>query len=370
MKNNWLPLALWAVFISLCSGTGNSILHKVEHQGPHLYALQSDEPLIVWRGDTRSPDNVRNIHRGFSPPNEIEHLTKQQAEDACSLYQHPYGGTRSFTKYVSSSTDPKVARLFASDFDDPANRGYIYEIQADEKFIDVKASLGKYGRYPEQVEQAASKPIGWDQVEGWYDLAEFLPHEMAILEDAASGPLKDMSQFVHRFHENPDWDLHKYYGRKGAGARPELAGFRKDSPAWDEEPWSQYKAKPVSKAWKDYTERVCASPVVTTSQGVGICPDDVLPQVEQEFTLADPLGARDLTGQLQSADPAQYKLDVSFTKASEAGEMIEADEAAQAAEAAEMAEAVADAAAIDAIELAELLEGETLVDIILAFLLL
>ena len=86
--------------------------------------------------------------------------------------------------------------------------------------------------------------------------------------------------------------------------------------------------------------------------------------------MAAALGARDLTGALQSGEPAQYKLDAKFVEASETGKAIEATEEVQAAEVAEMETALADTEAIDAIELGELLEGDLLIDIIIGFLFL
>ncbi|XDG05442.1 hypothetical protein ABKA04_005057 [Annulohypoxylon sp. FPYF3050] len=375
MKSGWLSLVLWTVAVFLVSsGNSSPILHQAECQQPRFYTLQDGDPVeLVYRGDFRTPADIQNA-QGFAPRVLDRELTELELEKSCSLFHHAYGTTAEYTKWVSTTTDPRVAHDFAVEPSAPGKiptkRGYIYEIRADEKFVDVRASLGPDNfRYAEQMEQAAAKPVPWDQVEGWYKLEDFSDAEMKILAQPG-GTLKDMSQFVGHFQKNELFDFHKYYGHTSAGARYELAGFRKGADAWNKPPWNQYKDKSVPEAWKKYTDLVCAIPELRMARVSPRCPENILAGTRAEFSTAEPLGARDLTGALQSGEPAQYRLNPKFVEASETGEIIEADEAAQAAELAEMDLAIADTEAIDAIELAELLEGDLLLDIILGFLFL
>lgn len=375
MKSGWLSLVLWTVSVFLISsGNGNSILHQADYQYSDTYTLPDGNLVeLVYRGDTRTPEQIKNA-LGFAPRIVEGPLTEEQLYQACSLYHHAYESIPDFTKWVSTSTDPKIANFFANGFappgEIPTKRGFLYEIRADEKFVDVRASVGeKNFVYADQWEQAAARPIPWDQVEGWYKLEDFSQQEMKVLVQK-EGTLRDMSQFVHHFKKNDQFDFHKYYGRKSAGARYDLAGFRDGNAAWDKEPWKQYKGKSVPDAYEKYVKQVCGV-TVRMAGGTPRCPDNILAETgAKEFTMADPLGARDLTGALQSGEPAQYKLDAKFVEASETGKAIEATEEVQAAEVAEMETALADTEAIDAIELGELLEGDLLIDIIIGFLFL
>ncbi|KAF2969760.1 hypothetical protein GQX73_g3862 [Xylaria multiplex] len=376
MKSGSLSLVLWTVVVFLLSsGNSNPILHQAERHHSGWYTIQDGNRVeLVYRGDFRTPEEIQSA-QGFAPRVLDRELTELELEKSCSLFHHSYGSTAEYTKWVSTTTDPRVAHDFAVEphapGEIPVKRGYIYEIRADEKFVDVRASLGPENfRYAEQMEQAAVKPIPWDQVEGWYKLEDFSAAEMKTLAQPG-GTLQDMSQFVDHFQKNELFDFHKYYGRTSAGARYELAGFRKGSDVWNKPPWSQYKDKSVPEAWERYAELACGANEVQIAGGFPRCPEGILARAEaEEFSVAEPLGARDLTGALQSGDPAQYKLDAKFVEASETGEIIEADEAAQAVELAEMESAIADTEAIDAIELGELLEGDLLLDIILGFLFL
>ncbi|KJZ72322.1 hypothetical protein HIM_08248 [Hirsutella minnesotensis 3608] len=386
MKTNQLFFFLWTSLLLLLGYSEGLSLNGRHEHAPRALAFdkRQDEvikPEFVLRGDFRLPQEIRDTFRGFAPRVPKEALSPSQIERGSSLFHHTYGSTARYTKYVSTTTEPRVAFEFGVEPGlEPGSlirRGYIYKIHADEKMVDAVASIGKGNMkagYAEQAEQAVVGRVPWKQVQGWYKIEDFSKEEIAEFRKPR-GTLKSMEHVEKHFIVNPEYDAAKYQRLRGAGARPELAGHRETSSAWDMEPWKAHKPEidhntgrwtknSVAQKLKDYEEEL-----TTRASGAGAAEDVVAEAEPAGFSLADVLGIRDLAAEQEVGDAAQFKLGVEFTEASETAEAIEASEAILAVEAAEEAEALAATLALEEAEAAAVAaEGATLLEEVLAFL--
>ncbi|MEM5373414.1 enterotoxin A family protein, partial [Paraburkholderia azotifigens] len=92
--------------------------------------------------------------------------------------------------------------------------GYIYYVAPTPNMVDTNGSLGNQSRNPNDREVAALGNIQYTQIRGWRKV-----------HDGKAGP----------YEANPDYRWDVYDQTQTAGARPELAGFPPESPAWGDD---------------------------------------------------------------------------------------------------------------------------------------
>lgn len=338
MTRNWLFIALWALFISIL-GFGDA----------HTIQRRADDELVsvVFRGDMRNPGQIRAAG-GFFPRQAKDTLGRElsasELKQAASLDAHHVGTTAKYTRYVSTTTDVKMANKFATPFrasqQGVEGTGYIYRISADPKMVDVIQSLGVNNMKPEYVEQAEQAVVGgvpFDQIEGWYKVEDISD---ANLERLASG-----DKVESLFEANDKFDA-KYTPLRSSGKQPQLAGWgngKRAKQALKEEPWSQYKGTSVQKHLDEFQARVASDLKVPEAAAA----------VEEPavFVEADALGARDLIGALDTGEVPEGLTSVTLTEAGTAAEVAAITPELEAAEVAEAAEA------LEAWEAAEALAG-------------
>ena len=359
MKRHWLSLVLWTAFLFLL-GLGDS--HVLKRAGE----LPGDPPSFVYRGDMRIPDEIRKAGGFFPRDPKVSlgrKLTTVEVEQSSSLYFHHGGSTSKYTKYVSTTTEPGVAQKFATPFrgaqQGVEETGYIYRISTDAKFVDVAKSLGPENMIKEFVPQAEHAAVGgipFDQIEGWYKVADIGPEELAKLEQG--------EKLEHLFTANDKFDP-KYTPLRGSGAQHQLAGFGKSGKgvkARTKQPWKQYKGDSVEKHLEEFRLKVAGD--VKAPEGAEAA------EGADVFVEADALGARDLIGALDVGEVREGLASVEITEASLEAETVEITAELEAAEVAEAAEAVEAAEILEAAELVEVGEGASVIAEVLAFLLI
>ncbi|KZZ96620.1 Heat-labile enterotoxin IIB, A chain [Moelleriella libera RCEF 2490] len=258
-----------------------------------------DGVQTVFRGDLRSPDQIKSMG-GFFPPRDSDifrrgggALTELELERQCSLFYHHTGATARYTKYVSTTSNPRFAEQSAEFFHKTRQEqgafGYIYRISADPKMVDVVRSLGEEHMHPEYVRQAEHAVVGgipFRQIEGWYKIRDMGGPEIKRLR---SGERLDAL-----FHENPDFDT-RYLAMRGSGAQPQLAGFGERNSlgqrARERAPWRRFRDGRVRDRLEEFRRRVVAPDVAAAQTDFVV---DEMPV----FVTTDALGARDLIGAL------------------------------------------------------------------------
>ncbi|KAJ6786411.1 hypothetical protein PWT90_04033 [Aphanocladium album] len=342
MTRNWLSIVLWTLLLSLLGFSDARTFQR---------RADDNAVSVVFRGDMRSPDQIRAAG-GFFPRRAEEalgrELTATELEQGSSLYFHHVGATAKFTRYVSTTTDPKIARQFATPFraaqqDALQDAGYVYRISADPKMVDVVGSLGRDNMMPAyvtQAEQAAVGGVPFDQIEGWYAARDLTDAKLAQL--ASGDKLEDL------LTPNGGFADAKYTALRSSGAQPQLAGFGKRGKgvkARKTKPWSDFKDTSVQKHLDEFRVKV-ASDLKVPEAGAGAAAEE-----EATFVEADALGARDLVGALDVGEVQEGLTSVTLTEAGAAAELAAVTPELEAVEAAEAAEA------IEALEAAEALAG-------------
>lgn len=269
-----LALVLWlATFARLCRGSEPLVDANVLRAADTAKDIHG-RPLaqFVWRGELfRTPAEVKAaggiFARGFTKSMH-DGLDLADLKMGSSLYHHVRGVSannpdyKALTQYVSTAADPHTAVLYAWSRD-AENPGYLYQIAADSRIVDVGASLGRYYPYPAQKEFAAIGYIAWDQIMGHYEIGPGF--DPKALDKLKTGQLLD------GFKSNPDFDP-QYSARRHSGSQPQLAGFPAQSPAWSEEPWKGFRAKSCGAYLKDFISDVfcngslCASDFISAQK--------------------------------------------------------------------------------------------------------
>lgn len=158
----------------------------------------------------------------------------------------------------------------ASDFGQ--STGYVYVVAPDQKMVNVPETLGEFlpSEFAKESELAAVGKIPFEQVRGWIKKSSALrPGDWIKLRDVGpklSGePLTDDLRqqlgkaMADAYTPNTKYDAAKYDKTRESGGRPELAGFPKDSKAWQDERWKPFQDKKVSESLKEFlSETVCA----------------------------------------------------------------------------------------------------------------
>lgn len=165
-----------------------------------------DHPFALFRPSQTSPDQLKK-QQGFSVEDTALGNTNLDLHDSIVT------GNRAATDgggYVGTFTGRGTAqeRIDAT----PEKKGYIYYVAPSPNMVDVPGSLGrKHARAPGDGEVAAMGRIDYTQVRGWQKY-----------ENGKLGP----------YIANPDYRWDVYDGTRTAGARPQLAHFSPDDPAW------------------------------------------------------------------------------------------------------------------------------------------
>ncbi|PHH58425.1 putative enterotoxin [Ophiocordyceps australis] len=249
MKTPELTLFLWAIGLLLLGrGQGSPI--------PEGKSDTAHRPSIVWRGEStqRGPKDVEEDGGFWARGEGIQELTKEQMQEGSSLEQHVFGQTLPYTKFVSTSSEPKMALEFADEFERGPNYvwfGYLYKIAADWKMIDLEDSLKHRYRGAHRKEQSAVIGIPFEQIIGWYDLRKVGPewgkNTASVTERLKKGETLD--GFVNNEHFDP-----RYLKTRGAGGKPQLAGFHPDDDLWNSEPWNKFPGHSAPEALKKYIQ--------------------------------------------------------------------------------------------------------------------
>ncbi|KAJ4155251.1 hypothetical protein LMH87_000507 [Akanthomyces muscarius] len=224
------------------------------------------EPLVTYRGETRDPGAIEAAE-GFFPREPTRALTEAETEAGSSIFSHvAVKVAKEYTKYVSTSMDPGAASDFGK------STGYVYVVAPDQKMVNVPETLGEFlpSEFAKESELAAVGKIPFEQVRGWIKKNTALrPGDWLKLRDLGpklSGePLtEELRQQLGKtladaYTPNTKYDAAKYDKTRASGGRPELAGFPKDSPAWQDERWKPFQNKKVSESLKEFlSETVCA----------------------------------------------------------------------------------------------------------------
>ncbi|RDA89290.1 hypothetical protein CP532_0513 [Ophiocordyceps camponoti-leonardi (nom. inval.)] len=163
----------------------------------------------VFRGDSRSPDQIRNA-TGFLPRRN----TNYDDPITFSLYHHALG-IRSSTAYVSTSSSfGQSAANFAG------SGNWVYRIHITPNMISVNQALSPLSPYPQQEEAAALGGIPWNAVQGWWhipvppDDAPQSIFDQFCLNDVAANALTERyeTEYEHLFTANPDYEAERYNG--------------------------------------------------------------------------------------------------------------------------------------------------------------
>ncbi|EXU97531.1 heat-labile enterotoxin alpha chain [Metarhizium robertsii] len=263
MKTSLLVLiATLALLLGLCQSQLEST-HRTEIALDRRQAgdFDAEFPEYVYRGETgRSPADVEKdgglYSRGVQKQRAGTALSAVELQEGSSLFHHAAGETAEFTRYVSTSADPGVGLTFAVNDDVPEQKGYIYRIHTDKRMVDVNRSLGKYSPYAAQKEHAAIGFIPYDQIEGWW--------EVTYKDDFSDPKIGKQSQEKLRqgkfkgFKKNPKFNKGSFQKLRGTGAAPQLAGFPRLSPAWQDDTWKAFKTQAVEKNLDDLISSICA----------------------------------------------------------------------------------------------------------------
>ncbi|OAQ62699.1 heat-labile enterotoxin alpha chain domain-containing protein [Pochonia chlamydosporia 170] len=339
---NWLSFILWTTLL-LFLGYGDS----------HVLHRRADDDLVstVWRGDLRTPDDIRRAGGFYARVKTGPPITARQLETGSSLFKHHGGKIPDITQFVSASTDPNEAVKFAAGFkvkqiEAGAKPGYVYRISTDPKFVDMEKSIGIENvqkGFEGQAEHLAVEGVPFDQIEGWYAAEDILKNRDEIVKQLKSGDL------VESIYTRNTAFNERYLPLRGSGAQPQLASFgtRKDDIArWEKEPWKQYKGKKASTNLAEFRAKIQA--------------DAAVPQAAASFreplgfVEADPLGARDLIARLDGGEVPEGLNSVEIAAAAAEAETLEVTAELEAAEAAEAAEAIEAAELVEAAEAAEM----------------
>ncbi|PHH83482.1 putative enterotoxin [Ophiocordyceps australis] len=245
MKTPELHLVLWTMILFLL-GSGQS--------SPVPDTL--NRPSIVWRGESadRAPKDIERDGGFYSRGEKVQGLSQTQIQDGSSLEQHIIGRTLPFTKFVSTSSEPRMALEFADEFTNGPRSvwyGYLYKIAADWKMIDVEGSLKHRYSGPHRKEQSVVIGIPFNQIMGWYDLKnvdiEWVTKTKEVME------LLKRGETLAGFIENKHFDK-RYLETRGAGEKPQLAGFDPSDALWNTQPWSEFSERFAPEALKKYIQ--------------------------------------------------------------------------------------------------------------------
>ncbi|KAM3429612.1 hypothetical protein NHJ13734_008107 [Beauveria thailandica] len=330
--------------------------------GHILQRANEDSPSTVFRGDMRSPDILRTEGGSWCKGLKYtEELTAAEQNKAYSLFFHHEGVTKDYTRYVSTTTEPRIAKDFATNIN-TGEYGYVYRISTDPKMIDVVKTLkpdNMISKYVEQSEYAVLEGVPWQQIEGWYKASALTPEHIE--------KLKNGEKIEELFEANPDFDS-KYLAMRSSGAQHQLAGFGKRKtgiprPGLPKKslrkipPFDKFDHDKLEPYYKKTLEEVAPDlklPNICKRGGSG-CVE--LIREEQVFVKADPLGVRDLTGRLQVGEAGEGLVNVDIIEANNVAEAtvaMEATEATEALEGFESAEALEAGEALEALEIVEL----------------
>lgn len=211
-------------------------------------------PPPVWRGEHgRTPEEVERangfVARGFSRLRRNEQLSAEELEKGSSLFYHSTQDVAAYTQYVSTSRSPYIAFGHASQFTLTLKDGkniYLYKIHQDRKMVDVKSTLSRWGdeHFNFEEELAAIGGVPFDQIMGWIEVR--LDNIRQIFN--ANKEIRDDAPLTL----NPKYNERKYSKRVSSGSQPQLAGFPRESPAWEDEQFRMYKSKSASNLLRNF----------------------------------------------------------------------------------------------------------------------
>ncbi|ODA75893.1 hypothetical protein RJ55_08534 [Drechmeria coniospora] len=152
-------------FTALCILWPNSVTARRHKLKPEP---SSDDAKVdvVWRGDTRTPDQVKQagglFPHNYRPSAPIDRMLPSPRWNF-NLDSHLSGGADS--PFVSTTSEFFVAGQFAMGWQG-GGEAYIYQIKTTPNMYPANSFGSKI--FPEQSEYVALGGVGWKQIQGWY----------------------------------------------------------------------------------------------------------------------------------------------------------------------------------------------------------
>ncbi|PFH58575.1 putative enterotoxin [Ophiocordyceps unilateralis] len=214
---------------------------------------------IVYRGTQLSPQQVQENGGFFAPAyNKGSNYSEEDWRRSTSLYEHALGDSYNITTYVSTTTDPWVAWTFAIE---PGNRdsvGWIAEIHADERFIDVDRSLKQFSPFPDQCEVVAMEFIPHEQIVGWHHVTGAdIPTGRGDIDAAIVNLRQRIRGHQGQYKKNAGYDSGIFDGERSQGPLYQLAGFPKNHEAWTDETFEDYKNSKLEENYRQASRNSC-----------------------------------------------------------------------------------------------------------------
>ncbi|KID91853.1 Heat Labile Enterotoxin Type Iib, partial [Metarhizium majus ARSEF 297] len=216
-------------------------------------------PKIVYRGDKRSPDEIRAIG-GFLPSSEVEPTNDNHG---FSLFKHHVAGNaggKRVTAYVSTTRFFQIGLAYANMASDEG--GWIYQIQATPNMIDSDGTLLKGRRYSNEFELSALGGIPWAQVKAAVKIGPGMQGPSYYKPGATTWNKITWEDFQKTFPDK-QWVENKDYNSafdrfKASLGQPQLAGwFDKDHEEYKSQcPWNLTQLQTIQEYYMDFMNQV------------------------------------------------------------------------------------------------------------------
>ncbi|WP_413183772.1 enterotoxin A family protein [Paraburkholderia sacchari] len=166
-------------------------------------------PSVFYRPSTLSPEDVKKGQGFFATDTSLRNVNL----DAHDAEVSAKSGVVDGSGYLGAFSNEDVAQRKLAAMG--SQNGYVYDIAASPNMVDVAGSLGNgNARAPADGEVAAMGSIDWTQVRGWRQMNN---GQLGV------------------YQANPDYRWDVYDALRTAGARPELARFSPENPAWKDD---------------------------------------------------------------------------------------------------------------------------------------
>ncbi|KAK2601827.1 hypothetical protein QQS21_004610 [Conoideocrella luteorostrata] len=216
----------------------------------------AEEPAVVYRGDTRSPAELRALG---GIPTEFGGPLRNESYGLEAHHRANCDKGKCLSAYTSTAKVFGSAMLFATDGGDNKKvNGWVYKIHATPNMIDMDNSGFKL-YFIMETEFSALGGIRWDQIEGWmpapastYQFVGGNSFDELTFEDFQRDPRQDWPK---AWIPNPEYNK-KYDTYRASGGQPQLAGDEKNIKTYGEMSLEKYalefmKKNGQSVGWTD-----------------------------------------------------------------------------------------------------------------------
>ncbi|MEX3931953.1 enterotoxin A family protein [Paraburkholderia phymatum] len=167
------------------------------------------QPFALYRPSTISPEELKQ-NDGFSADDDIPLNDANLSIHALDVKHNKDNVDGAGYLGTFRAEDTAMKKLDSGGKKD----GYIYYVAPTPNMVDVNGSLGDQAPNSDDHEVAAMGHIEYTQIRGW-----------RRVHDGKVGP----------YEPNPDYRWDVYDQTQTAGARPDLAGFSPENPAWGDD---------------------------------------------------------------------------------------------------------------------------------------